>query len=110
MMTQAVVATLDQGYGWTKGMCQVGGTNVFRGAFPSLASEPRTCALLSSPTSGRLRISRSGWDCEYAATRFWKAGNIDYKRVPALKGVDLDAYRGKPREEVRVSAQAERSL
>lgn len=37
MMTQAVIAALDQGYGWTKGMCQVGGTNVYRGAFPSLA-------------------------------------------------------------------------
>lgn len=38
-----------------------------------------------------------------SVTRFWKVGNVDYKKVPQLKGVDLDAYRGKAREEVRVS-------
>ncbi len=38
-----------------------------------------------------------------AVTRFWKAGNVDYKRVPELKGVDLGLYRGKAREEVRVT-------
>lgn len=37
-------------------------------------------------------------------TRHWKAGSVDYKRVVELKGVDLDHYRGKSREEVRVSA------
>lgn len=36
-------------------------------------------------------------------TRFWKQGAVDYKRVPELRGVDLEAYRAKPREEVRVS-------
>jgi putative phage-type endonuclease len=36
-------------------------------------------------------------------TRFWKQGNVDYKRIPELKGVDLDRYRGKGREEVRVT-------
>ena len=36
-------------------------------------------------------------------TRFWKAGNVDYKKVVELRGVDLEAYRGKGREEVRVS-------
>lgn len=36
-------------------------------------------------------------------TRFWKQGNVDYKRVPALQGLDLDAYRGKAREEVRIT-------
>ena len=39
-----------------------------------------------------------------SVTRFWKAGNVDYKKVPQLKGVDLDAYQGKSREEVRVTA------
>ena len=39
-------------------------------------------------------------------TRFWKAGSVDYKRVPQLQGVDLEAYRGKAREEVRVSVAA----
>jgi putative phage-type endonuclease len=38
-----------------------------------------------------------------AVTRFWKVGNVDYKRVPGLQGVDLSAYRGKAREEVRVN-------
>jgi hypothetical protein len=39
-----------------------------------------------------------------SVTRYWKAGNVDYKRVVELKGVDLERYRGKGREEVRVSA------
>lgn len=38
-----------------------------------------------------------------AVTRFWKAGSVDYKKVPQLKTVDLSAYRGPAREEVRVS-------
>jgi predicted phage-related endonuclease len=38
-----------------------------------------------------------------AVSRYWKAGAIDYKKVPALVGVDLEQYRGVPREEVRVS-------
>lgn len=36
-------------------------------------------------------------------TRYWKAGSVDYKRVPALQGVDLGAFRGNAKEEVRVS-------
>jgi len=39
-----------------------------------------------------------------AVTRYWKAGNVDYKRVVELRGVDLEQYRGKGREEVRVTA------
>jgi hypothetical protein len=38
-----------------------------------------------------------------SVTRYWKVGNVDYKKVPALAGVDLDLYRGKMREEVRVT-------
>lgn len=38
-----------------------------------------------------------------AVSRFWKVGSIDYKKVPALIGVDLEKYRGAAREEVRVS-------
>lgn len=37
-----------------------------------------------------------------SVTRFWKQGSVDYKKVPELREVDLDAYRGKGREEVRV--------
>lgn len=36
-------------------------------------------------------------------TRFWKAGAVDYKKIPELKGVDLERYRGKAREEVRIT-------
>ena len=36
-------------------------------------------------------------------TRFWKQGSVDYKRVPALAGLDLEQYRSKARQEVRVS-------
>ena len=38
-----------------------------------------------------------------AVTRFWKAGSVDYKEVVELRGVDLERYRGKSREEVRVT-------
>jgi putative phage-type endonuclease len=38
-----------------------------------------------------------------SVVKLWKAGNVDYKKVPELRGVDLDRYRGKGREEVRVT-------
>lgn len=38
-----------------------------------------------------------------SVVRLWKAGNVDYKRVPELSGVSLDRYRGQGREEVRVT-------
>lgn len=38
-----------------------------------------------------------------SVAKFWKRGNVDYKRVPELAGVDLEAYRAKGREEIRVS-------
>ena len=37
-----------------------------------------------------------------SVSQFFKRGNVDYKRVPALKGVDLEAYRGASRMETRV--------
>ena len=37
-------------------------------------------------------------------TRYWKAGNVAYAKIPALQGLDLSSYRGKAREEVRVTA------
>lgn len=40
-----------------------------------------------------------------SVTRYWKQGNVDYKRIPALKGLDLSTYRGKARQEVRVTAE-----
>jgi putative phage-type endonuclease len=41
--------------------------------------------------------------CGISVVRLWKAGNVDYKRIPELMGVDLDRYRGKGREELRVT-------
>jgi putative phage-type endonuclease len=38
-----------------------------------------------------------------SVTRYFKQGNVDYKRIPELKGVDLNTYRGAGREEVRVT-------
>ena len=38
-----------------------------------------------------------------AVTRFWKQGNVDYKRVPELNGIDLNMYRQKGRFETRVT-------
>ena len=38
-----------------------------------------------------------------SVTRFWKAGAVNYKAVPELKGVNFERYRGKLREEVRVT-------
>jgi putative phage-type endonuclease len=37
-----------------------------------------------------------------SVTRFWKAGAIDYKKVPELAGINLEQYRGSEREETRV--------
>lgn len=39
-----------------------------------------------------------------SVTRFWKSGNVAYAKIPALQGLDLSSYRGKAREEVRVTA------
>ena len=36
-------------------------------------------------------------------TRYWKAGNVSYAKIQALQGMDLSSYRGKAREEMRVS-------
>lgn len=36
-------------------------------------------------------------------TRFWKQGTVDYKKVPELQGINLEAYRSVGRSEIRVS-------
>lgn len=38
-----------------------------------------------------------------SVVRLWKQGSVDYKRIPELKGVNLDKYRSQGREEVRVT-------
>lgn len=42
-----------------------------------------------------------------SVTRYWKQGSVDYKNIPALQSVDLDSYRGKAKEEVRVTVSKE---
>lgn len=41
--------------------------------------------------------------CGVSVTRFWKQGAVDYKKVPELAGVDLNAYRKKGGFETRVA-------
>jgi putative phage-type endonuclease len=36
-------------------------------------------------------------------TRYWKQGAIDYKKIPELKALDVEQYRGAQREETRVT-------
>jgi hypothetical protein len=38
-----------------------------------------------------------------SVTRFWKSGSVDYKKIPELATVDLEAYRGPVREETRIA-------
>ncbi len=51
---------------------------------------------------GLVRHNREA-GCGVIVTRYWKAGSIEYKRVPELGAVDLERYRGKAKEEVRVT-------
>jgi putative phage-type endonuclease len=37
-------------------------------------------------------------------TRYWKQGSIEYRKIQELKALDLDKYRGAPREETRINA------
>lgn len=39
-----------------------------------------------------------------SVSQFWKRGAVDYKKVPVLKGVDLESYRSPSRMETRVVA------
>jgi hypothetical protein len=45
--------------------------------------------------------SESG--CGVSVSQFWKRGAVDYKKVPALKDVDLEKYRSPSRMETRVA-------
>lgn len=40
-------------------------------------------------------------------SRFWKAGNIDYKNVPEIAGADMEQYRGEGSWVVKVSVNKE---
>jgi putative phage-type endonuclease len=47
--------------------------------------------------------SESG--CGVSVSQFWKRGSVDYRRVPQLAGVNLDAFRKEGRLEVRINEQ-----
>ena len=61
--------------------------------------------LLEQARQGLIALTQHPNEARAAVTvsRYWLAGAVDYKRVPQLLGVDLEAYRGKAREEVRVN-------
>jgi putative phage-type endonuclease len=65
-------------------------------------------AILDVAKSDLLKITSHPREtgCGVTVTQFWKRGAIDYKMVPMLSGVDLDAYRGHSRPECRVSVDS----
>jgi predicted phage-related endonuclease len=38
-----------------------------------------------------------------AVSTYWRAGTVDYKKIPQLQGVDLEQFRGPARQETRIS-------
>ena len=77
------------------------------------ADVPRASALRTTSWQGRGRGEGQRWSASprhakeqgggVSVTRLWKRGNIDYKRVPELRGVDLEPYRQSGREETRIT-------
>jgi putative phage-type endonuclease len=65
-------------------------------------------AILEAAKSELLKITSHPREtgCGVTVTQFWKRGAIDYKAVPTLKGMDLDAFRGPSRLECRVSVDS----
>lgn len=45
--------------------------------------------------------------CGVMVTRYWKQGSIEYKKVLQIQGIDLEIYRGKSREEIRLTVSKE---
>ena len=76
----------------------------------ALRLRPRACRVVSNTSAfdgsfvwilfqhGSEHSSEKGFGV--SVSRYWKAGNIDYKKVPEPAGIDLEQYRG---TEVRVS-------
>jgi len=53
-------------------------------------------------TLGALTSHPSESGCGVVVSTFWKRGAVNYKKVPVLKGLDLEAFRGPSRLETRV--------
>ncbi len=58
------------------------------------AAKTALVGLISHPSETGFGVS---------VTRFWKQGSVDYKAVPELAAVDLEAYRQKGRWETRIT-------
>ena len=51
-----------------------------------------TCTTHFSEASARFKV-----------TRYWKTGTVDYKKLPELKGIDLEPYRSASWQGVKVT-------
>jgi putative phage-type endonuclease len=60
-------------------------------------AKARLTSLASHPSESGSGVS---------VTRYWKRGAIEYKKIPELKALDLEQYRGALREETRVTLVA----
>ena len=62
-------------------------------------------AQLDAAKAALIDLTQAPSEAGYGVTvsRYWKAGAVDYKKVPQLQGLDLEAYRANGREEVRVA-------
>lgn len=39
-------------------------------------------------------------------SRYWKQGSVDYKKIPELKGVEVEKYRGAARLKTRITTSS----
>ncbi len=69
------------------------------------AAADQAAERLEAARQALLALAKHPKECGAGVTvsRYWKQGNVDYKKIPALKGLDLTAWRGRAREEVRVT-------
>lgn len=60
---------------------------------------------LDSAKAALIELSQAPSEAGFGVTvtRYWKTGSVNYKTVPQLRGVDLEAYRSAGRFETRVS-------
>lgn len=75
-----------------------------------LAAKRRADAVsaeLEEAKASLLKLASHSSECGngVTVTKFWKQGSVDYKKVPELKGLNLDAFRGKGRFETRITSK-----
>jgi hypothetical protein len=54
----------------------------------------------------KLATARRTYGCGTEVLRSFRRGSVDYSRIPELRGVDLEPYRRKPVEVVRINLAA----